>query len=187
MLRWLHIAFLVELVAGAQSKFPVDTPPVEYTFSQPCDAVRPDTLAYFQRQAFSLTSDPSCTDCLTGSTKKLHDEEGHRLFSNRNVISKYTTDDLKYQRPGPLAQIVHTNLSTSANLRFIPEGSSCRIAVHFLYTWYGTELVLGFPVDGDRGHSYSNGILEAAYLHALQQQIDYPAVVRNTGPIHSLR
>ena len=187
MRGWLSMAFLVGSVSGAQSKFPVDTAPVEHTFSQPCDAVRPDALAYFQSEGFSLTSDPSCADCLTGNTKKLRDEEGHRLFSNRNVISKYTTDNLKYQRPGPLAQIVHTNLSTSANLRFMPEGSSCRIAVHFLYTWYGTELVLGFPVDGDGGHSYSNGTLEASYLRALQQQVDYAAVVTNTGPIHSLR
>lgn len=106
--RLLTVFLLVASLANAQRTFPVDTPAVEYSFGQPCDVVRPAAINYFQKEALPLAADSSCADCLAGATKRLHDEAGHRLFSNRNVIRKYTTDDkLQYQKIGPVTQIVH--------------------------------------------------------------------------------
>lgn len=139
---------------------------------------------YFQKEAFPLAAVPACTDCFTGTTKKLHDESGHRLLSNRKVIGQYTTYTLEYEKIGPFSQIVHTNLRTDANLRLRPEGSGCRAALHLQYSWYGAELIFGFPVDGDGTGAYSNGNLEAAYLRTLQQQIDHAAMAVITGPLH---
>ena len=178
MMRLLTAAVLLGSIAGAQSSGDANTPPAEHSFSQPCDALRPAALMYFQKESLPLAATAACTDCFAGTTRKLHDEAGHRLLSNRNVIGQFTTYHLNYERPGPLSQIVHTNLRTEAKLRLRPEGSGCRAALDFHFSWYGAQLVLGFPVDGDGAGAYSNGKLEAAYLAALQTQLDHAAVAK---------
>ncbi len=169
MFRWPAVALTFICAANAQDAGFVDTKPVEHIFAESCDVVRPAMLAYFQKQDWPLTPTSSCTNCLTGTSRKLHDGAGHRLTSNRNAIKNYTTYALQYEQPGPLAFIVHPQMQAKATLHLDPMGSSCHIAMHFLYSWYGAELVLGFPVDGDTASGYSNGKLETSYLHALQQ------------------
>ncbi len=171
MQRWLTLALLVVPSAAAQQKRIVDTPSVTYVFAQPCNTVRPAALAYFQQEDFALIASDLCKDCVAGSTKHLHDAAGHRLLNNGKIIDTYTTYSRQYEKPSPVSWIAHTHLHTDAALSFMPEGSGCEMSLHFKFGWYGAELWLGIPIEGDYAGAYSNGKLEAAYLLTLQQQI----------------
>jgi hypothetical protein len=170
-MKFLCAILLCSTIAGAET-----APAIYHTFSQPCDTVKPAALTYFSDRQMALTPSPSCKDCYQGTTRHLHDAEGHRLFSNRNIIERNTTNNLKYEKIGPLQQIVHWDLTTESQLQFFSVGNTCQASLRFSYSWYGAQLILGFPVDGDPSSAPSNGKLETAYLNALQQQLDHASV-----------
>ena len=170
-MKFLCVVLACSAIATAET-----APPAYHTFPQPCDLVKPAALAYFNGHQMPLTPSPTCEGCYQGTTKRLHDAEGHRLFSNRNVIQQNTTRDLKYETLGPIQQIVHVNLRTDSSLQLLPVGNTCQASLQFHYSWYGAALVLGVPLDGDPSSAPSNGKLETAYLNALQQQLDHASV-----------
>lgn len=170
-MKLLCAVLLCSTVAGAET-----APAVYHTFAQPCDVVKPAALTYFSNRQIALTPSPSCESCYQGTAKHLHDAEGHRFFSNRKVIEQNTTKDLKYEKIGPVQQIVHWDLTTVSKLQFLPVGNTCQASLRFNYSWYSAALILGFPVDGDPFSAPSNGKLETAYLNALQQQLDHVSV-----------
>jgi len=170
-MKLLCAVLLCATTAGAET-----APAVYHTFAHTCDAVKPVALAYFNSRQMALAPSSSCDSCYQGTTIHLHDSEGHRLFSNRKVIEQNTTRNLKYETSGPVKQIVHVNLRTDSTLQLLPIGNTCQASLRFRYSWYGAELILGLPVDGDPSSAPSNGKLETAYLNALQQQLDHVAV-----------
>ena len=174
MKRLAGIAFFSATLCTAQT-----AQPVVHTFDQPCPAVQPAALQYFQQRGFALTALPSCSHCFEGKSLRLQDESGRRLRSNRKAIETYTNKDLRYEKSGPVRQMLHLNLEATGALRLLPSGSgSCQAELRFQYRWYGAELILGIPVDGDALSGQSNGKLEAAYLAALQTQIDRADVAK---------
>ena len=172
-MKLLCALLLSSPIAGSQT-----VAPASQILPQTCDKVRPAALAYFQARSMPLAPSPQCEACLEGSARHLHDAAGHRLFSNRKVIEENTTKDLRYERIGPVQQIVHWDMRTDATLKLEPAGETCKASLVFKYSWYGAALVLGFPVDGDPSSAPSNGRLERAYLAALEKQVEHQAVAR---------
>lgn len=172
-MKLLCAVLLCATVAGAET-----APAAYHTFAQPCDVVKPAAVTYFKDRQMPLAPSASCDTCYQATTKHLHDAEGHRFFSNRKVIEQNTTRDLKYEKIGPLQQIVHVDFRTDTQLQLLPVGNTCQASLRFNYSWYGAALVLGVPVDGDPSSAASNGKLETEYLNALQQQLDRASVAR---------
>ena len=151
---------------------------VAHTFSQSCDLVRPGAIAFFQSRSMPLATSTDCQTCLQGSTRHLRDSSGRRLFSNRKIIEQNTTKNLHFETIGPVQQIVHWDLRTSAKLQLQPEGEACNASLLFSYSWYSAALILGFPVDGDPFSAPSNGKMERAYMDGLEKQLEQGSVSR---------
>lgn len=146
--------------------------PVAHQFSAPCSVVKPKTIAFFEQHNWRIDPANPCPDCFTGETRKPTDANGHRMFSNRNIIKQYTTYNIQHERPAGPAWIVHTQLGISAKLRFaISTADTCTTELAFTYGWYGAEMMLGVPIDGDRAGGKSNLQLERAYLDRIDKEL----------------
>ena len=51
------------------------------------------------------------------------------------------------------------------------QAGGCVVKLRFEYGWYGTELWLGFPIDGDTMSAYSKLVLEGRYLEGIEKKL----------------
>lgn len=138
--------------------------------SLPCEQLQPKAQAFLEERRWKLSAPGPCALCILATTDALRDAGGHRLLSRGGIVRSYTTRTTQPKPPGP-AWIVHSPIHVVAKLTLEPVSAACKTKLTFEYSWYGAELMLGFPIDGDPDRAPSNGRLESEYLERFTEEL----------------
>ena len=165
-MRFLTFAAMLLLVVSATAERGSQSE----VFASSCATVRVKAEAFLQERHWRIDPPDACASCIQASTPTLRDADGHRLVSRGGIVRHYTTKADYVKPPGP-AWIVHSAIHVTAKLHLEPVPAACKADLLFQYTWYGAELILGLPVDGDPDSGPSNGRLEREYLERLGHEL----------------
>jgi hypothetical protein len=134
------------------------------TIPASCPATQSAARPFFSQRSLILIPDPICPTCFTAKTSDLHDANAKRVPASRamRLYMQPTTN-----KSNPITWYAHSHIDTTAQLSLNPEGTGCRAALLFHFSWYTAQFVTVFPVDGDTESRPSNLHLEKLYLDEL--------------------
>lgn len=161
------LLILLSLLLLSNSASAADPLPATQHLASSCTVAAVAATSLFRSHGFEVTPDKTCPNCLALETTHLHDLQGHSLTKVRTVMHRYMNIGREHDIFG--AWYLHTRLTTNGNLTLTPDAQGCRARLLFQYTWYATEFLVLFPIDGDPASRPSNLKLEADYLAALAQ------------------
>jgi hypothetical protein len=163
------VGLAIPLLAANLLAMTGDPAPASREITASCAEVNTAARTLFQERGFTTSPDSACPQCLTLTTKHLHDPRGHSLWNVRTVMHRYMR--LSQEKDVWGAWYAHTQLKTDGKLRLNPTPQGCRAQLLFEYGWYAAEFLVIVPVDGDPASRPSNLKLETEYLDAIAQQI----------------
>ena len=142
------------------------------TYAKECSNVQKVALEYLRERHWTINASGLCAQCFRGAAQTLFGDNRKRIHASRSSIEELTTKDLGFLKSRFPDTFVFSGLNASSWLSLQDIGAGgCAVKLRFEYGWYGTELRLGFPIDGDTMSAYSKLVLEKQYLEGIGKKL----------------
>jgi hypothetical protein len=142
--------------------------PATLTYPTSCSSIQAAALPFFSARGISLLAQPNCPGCLIGKTSDLHDAANKKI-STTHAMHTYMQPTVR--KSNPLVWYTHSSMDAVAHLTLLDVGSTCQASLIFHYSWYGAQMIVVMPVDGDSESRPSNLRLEKEYLDEIAKHL----------------